>query len=190
VADKTSPYQILHCIAPLTSILLFINHSSTLSVECCYQNVGIATSVALTMFQDEELSSAVAVPLYYGLLEVLILGPYCLLAWKAGWTKAPSNISFWTMISTSYEVLLVEHRDLLAVEVSLPKHVQDVKEKLNRNGDTIHVKYCVMEDEEEEEYQSVSCMCIDLPLHPKEPSGYQLPEVPSIELHESRNQTN
>ena len=148
--------------------------------------MGIATSVALTMFQDEELSSAVAVPLYYGLLEVLILGPYCLLAWKAGWTKAPSNISFWTMISTSYEVLLVEHKNLTAVEVSLPKHVQDVKEKLNRQGDTIHVKYCVMEDPEEDDYQSVSCMCINLPLHPKEASGYQLPEVPSIEQSESR----
>lgn len=173
-------------IASHALVLLFVSLRSTLSVECCYQNVGIATSVALTMFQGEESSAAVAVPLYYGLLEVLILGPYCLLAWKAGWTKAPSNISFWTMISTSYEVLLVEHKDLTAVEVSLPKHVQDVKEKLNRHGDTIYVKYCVMEDEEEEDYQSVSCMCINLPLHHKEASGYQLPEVPPKRNHESR----
>ena len=187
---NTDSICIEFCTASLSTlrvlILLLVTHRSTLSVECCYQNVGIATSVALTMFQGEESSAAVAVPLYYGLLEVLILGPYCLLAWKAGWTKAPSNISFWTMISTSYEVLLVEHKNLTAVEVSLPKHVQDVKEKLNRQGDTIHVKYCVMEDPEEDDYQSVSCMCINLPLHPKEASGYQLPEVPSIEQSESR----
>jgi len=29
-------------------------------------------------------------------------------AWKIGWTKAPSTVSFWTMLSTSYEILTIE----------------------------------------------------------------------------------
>lgn len=149
----------------------------TLSVECCYQNVGIATSVALTMFEGNELNQAMAVPLFYGLVEAVILGIYCALAWKAGWTKAPRKVSFWTMITTSYEVLLVEHTDLKAIEVSLPKHDQDVNEKVNRAGDTIYVKYSA--DEEEDDFQGMNCMCIALPTHPKEASGCQLPDIPA-----------
>lgn len=48
----------------------------TVSVECCYQNVGIATSVALTMFEDNELSEAMGVPLFYGLVEAVAVGLY------------------------------------------------------------------------------------------------------------------
>ncbi|KAL7465584.1 hypothetical protein ACHAXS_006084 [Conticribra weissflogii] len=150
----------------------------TLSVECCYQNVGIATSVALTMFRGDELAMAMSVPLYYGLIEAVILGFYCTIAWKASWTKAPSNVSFLTMLTTSYEVLLVEHSELKAVEVSLPKHQKDYSEKLNRSGDTIYIKYSM---DEEEAHDAMALGCIPLPTHPKEASGYQLPEVPVVE---------
>lgn len=151
----------------------------TLSVECCYQNVGIATSVALTMFKGDQLSTAMAVPLYYGLVEAGLLGLYCILAWKAGWTKAPRKVSFWTMVTTSYEVLTVEHMsDLKAIEVSLPRNEQDVNEKSNKSGDTIYVKFSV-DGDEEDDLQVVNCMCIPLPpRETKEASGYQLPDVP------------
>ena len=33
----------------------------TVAIECCYQNVGIATSLALTMFQGDDLSDAMGV---------------------------------------------------------------------------------------------------------------------------------
>ena len=113
-----------------------------------------------------------------------MLGIYCTIAWKANWTKAPSNVSFLTMLTTSYEVLLIEHSDLKAVEVSLPKHHKDVKEKINRTGDTIYMKFNEsMEKEEEEDGQDgiFGLGCINLPTHPKEASGYQLPDVPSLE---------
>mmetsp|Transcript_20610 Transcript_20610/g.23513 ORF Transcript_20610/g.23513 Transcript_20610/m.23513 type:complete len:414 (-) Transcript_20610:372-1613(-) len=80
----------------------------TVSVECCYQNVGIATSVALTMFKGDEMAEAIGVPFYYGLIEAAVLGLYCIIAWKAGWTKAPRNISLWKAITTSYEIITVE----------------------------------------------------------------------------------
>mmetsp|Transcript_4047 Transcript_4047/g.8995 ORF Transcript_4047/g.8995 Transcript_4047/m.8995 type:complete len:401 (+) Transcript_4047:345-1547(+) len=158
----------------------------TLAVECCYQNVGIATSVALTMFKGDELGDAMAVPLFYGFMEAFVLGIYCIITWKAGWTKAPSNVSFWTMIGTSYEVLLIEHSDLKAVEVSLPKNQKDMIEKKNRTGDTIYMKYNLEEGEEEE---PMTFGCIHIPSHPKEASGFNLPEVPGEEREDGIHQT-
>ena len=151
-------------------------------MECCYQNVGIATSVALTMFKGEELAAAMAVPLFYGGMEALVLGLYCIVSWKLGWTKAPSNISFWTMIATSYEVLVIEHSDLQAVEVSLPKNQKDLIEKANRAGDTLYVKYSLETDDEDEVTQFG---CIHIPSHPKEASGLMLPEVEGDEIRQT-----
>jgi len=76
----------------------------TLSVECCYQNVGIATSAAVSLFDDPvEIAQALAVPLAYGLVEAVLLGVYCLVAWKLGWTKAPKNHALCTVLCISYE---------------------------------------------------------------------------------------
>ncbi len=159
----------------------------TLSVECCYQNVGIATSVALTMFQGEELATAMAVPLYYGLLEALIVGVYCMGAWKLGWTKAPKNIGFFTMITTSYEVLITEHGDLIAIEVSLPKNQKDLQEKIKTSidGDVLHIKHSLSESDEEmdarNDEKNCGWGCLSPPTTPKEPSGFKLPLPPEGE---------
>ena len=83
----------------------------TIGIECAYQNVGIATSVAISMFAGEAQAKAVAVPFYYGSVEALILLFYCLVCWKIGWTKAPADVSFWKMIYTSYEVLQTDHTE-------------------------------------------------------------------------------
>lgn len=77
----------------------------TIAIECCYQNTGIATSVAITMFSDpEERAQAVAVPLFYGIIEAVFIGIYCIWAWKAGWTKAPPDDNFCVMLANTYEV--------------------------------------------------------------------------------------
>ena len=123
------------------------------------------------MFKGDELGTAMAVPLFYGVMEAIVLGIYCCASWKMGWTKAPSNISFWTMISTSYEVLVVEHLDLVAVEVSLPKNHKDLIEKASAAGDTLYVKYSMEQDDEDE----VAYGCIHIPAYPKEASGLALP---------------
>lgn len=76
----------------------------SISVECCYQNTGIATSVAVTMFSNpEERAQALAVPLFYGLVEAVAIGLYCVSAWKSGWTKAPANEHFCFVVSNTYE---------------------------------------------------------------------------------------
>jgi len=74
-----------------------------LSVECCYKNTSIAMSMALAMFPDpEEKAQALAITIIYTLLQKVAMLVYCLLAWKAGWTNAPANESFWDVLTRSY----------------------------------------------------------------------------------------
>ena len=83
----------------------------TVAIECCYQNVGIATSLALTMFGGNDLNEAMGVPFFYGVVEAVFVGIYCVGAWKAGWTKAPANENVFKVLITSYEVLELEEED-------------------------------------------------------------------------------
>lgn len=77
----------------------------TLSVECCYQNVGIAASAVVSMFESkDDIQNAMCVPLFYGLLEAIVLGIYCLVAWKFGWTKAPKDEQLCIVLAKSYEI--------------------------------------------------------------------------------------
>ena len=76
-----------------------------ISIECCYQNTAIATSVAVTMFSDpDDQAAAVSVPLLYGIVEAVIIGLYCVWAWKVGWTKAPKDENICVVVTKTYEV--------------------------------------------------------------------------------------
>ncbi|KAL3915530.1 MAG: hypothetical protein SGILL_005606 [Bacillariaceae sp.] len=76
-----------------------------ISIECCYQNTAIATSVAVTMFSDpNERAEAVSVPLFYGVVEAVIIGVYCVWAWRVGWTKAPKDEKICVVLTKTYEV--------------------------------------------------------------------------------------
>jgi len=66
--------------------------------------------MALTMFEGDELAAALGVPFFYGVVEAVLLGVYCVVAWKVGWTKAPKNISIWKALSTSYEIVVQEEK--------------------------------------------------------------------------------
>ncbi|KAI2509246.1 Sodium Bile acid symporter family [Fragilaria crotonensis] len=89
------------------------------AVECCYQNTGIATSVAAAMFEGEELAVAVGVPLFYGICEAVFLAIYCTTCWKLGWTKAPADENLCTVIFTSYEVKELMEAEPESIEVVL-----------------------------------------------------------------------
>ena len=57
------------------------------------------------MFSDPtERGQALCIPLFYGLVEAIVLGCYCIICWKVGWTKAPRDEGFCQMIVTTYEV--------------------------------------------------------------------------------------
>mmetsp|Transcript_19350 Transcript_19350/g.46746 ORF Transcript_19350/g.46746 Transcript_19350/m.46746 type:complete len:392 (+) Transcript_19350:19-1194(+) len=89
----------------------------SVGVESCYQNTGIATSLAASMFTGEQLAQAVGVPLYYGIVEAVTLAIYCLVCWQIGWTKAPRNENICKMLLTSYEVEQARQESPNAIEV-------------------------------------------------------------------------
>lgn len=75
------------------------------AVETSFQNVGIASGVALTMFHGKEAATAVGVPLWYGVVEALLVGVYCVLCWKMGWSLAPHDENVVVVIMGDYQVL-------------------------------------------------------------------------------------
>jgi len=61
------------------------------AVETCYQNTGIALTLALAAFPEEQRAAAAGVPLFYGVVEVLLLPLFLLVAWRLGLTYAPRS---------------------------------------------------------------------------------------------------
>lgn len=87
----------------------------TVAIEAAYQNVGISTSVALTMFRGADLSNALGVPFFYAMTEIVLISTFCIIAWKLGWTKAPRDERFFKVLFISYEVDQREsHKDMKA----------------------------------------------------------------------------
>lgn len=108
------------CIGVATSHLLARRMGLTgpetvaLTIECCYQNTGIALSVAISMFSDPLLrAQAVAVPLIYGITDAVLVCLYCLYSWKAGRTKAPANENLCLVVIKSYEFDMEHDTDVV-----------------------------------------------------------------------------
>ncbi len=76
----------------------------TLSVECSYQNIAIATTAVFSIFGQNpiHLSQALAVPLFYGFVEIVFVGMYCMVVWKLGWTYAPTDASLCKVMCETY----------------------------------------------------------------------------------------
>ena len=51
----------------------------TTAVECCYQNTGIATSAAISLFSGDDLQQAARVPFVYGLAEAIFIGLFLII---------------------------------------------------------------------------------------------------------------
>lgn len=123
------------------------------------------------MFDGDELAAALGVPFFYGLVEAVLLGVYCIVAWKIGWTKAPKNVSIWTALSTSYEIAVQENKDgtLLEDQESssnkLPTNVDEKEEGEDNNDDDDGFHYVKHEDAEPDEEAPKERM-IDEPTPP------------------------
>jgi len=88
------------------------------------------------MFEGNDLAEAMGVPLYYGFVEAVILGIYCLGAWKCNWTKAPREAPLCHVLTMSYEVYRAEKGELGSVEVQLADDATS-SESLSQNEDTL-----------------------------------------------------
>mmetsp|Transcript_40026 Transcript_40026/g.93963 ORF Transcript_40026/g.93963 Transcript_40026/m.93963 type:complete len:363 (-) Transcript_40026:224-1312(-) len=118
----------------------------TIAIECCYQNTGIATSVALTMFDGNDTGDAMAVTVYYGIVEAVCIIIYCIGAWKAGWTKAPPTDSFWGIIAKSYEVSMAENEAAIEVVMQGQTVPQKARIEMEKCVDSSVEEYQPMED--------------------------------------------
>ncbi len=75
----------------------------SLSVECSYQNIAIATTAIYSMFGPSDQPQALAVPLFYGIVETVFVGMYCIIAWKLGWTHAPISDPLCKVLCEHYQ---------------------------------------------------------------------------------------
>ena len=76
----------------------------SVSIECCYQNVALAQAVAMNMYEGREAGIAVGVPVFYGIVEVVAIGIFCVMSWKLNATYAPADDPLWKVVSHSYQV--------------------------------------------------------------------------------------
>jgi hypothetical protein len=89
--------------------------------------------MALALFEREELNLAMGVPFFYGVVEAFFVGIYCVVAWKAGWTKAPANVPIWTAILTSYEVVEYCKQDIDGIEIEHSESSDPLDERTDGN---------------------------------------------------------
>eukprot|EP00450_Noctiluca_scintillans_P016798 CAMPEP_0194514416 /NCGR_PEP_ID=MMETSP0253-20130528/46872_1 /TAXON_ID=2966 /ORGANISM="Noctiluca scintillans" /LENGTH=354 /DNA_ID=CAMNT_0039358075 /DNA_START=34 /DNA_END=1098 /DNA_ORIENTATION=- len=75
----------------------------SVTVETGYQNTGLALSIALATFSGENKGDASSVPIYYAAVQVAVLPVFLLIAWKAGFSHAPSNAPFWRVLWKSWQ---------------------------------------------------------------------------------------
>mmetsp|Transcript_235 Transcript_235/g.624 ORF Transcript_235/g.624 Transcript_235/m.624 type:complete len:408 (+) Transcript_235:3-1226(+) len=77
----------------------------TLSIECCYQNAGIATSAAVNLFPNPAIKAqALAVPLFYGMVQATVVTLYCIICHYANWSKAPKTDTLCAAMTKTYEI--------------------------------------------------------------------------------------
>lgn len=86
------------------------------------------------MFKGDYLNEAMGVPFFYGVVEMFLIGTYCVWAWKLGWTKAPADAPFWRTIMTSYEVIDAEKRELREIEISYSERDFPVDDERSEDG--------------------------------------------------------
>ena len=56
------------------------------------------------MYKGKEAGIALGVPVFYGFVEIVIIGLFCVTSWKVGATYAPTNDPIWKVVTHSYQV--------------------------------------------------------------------------------------
>lgn len=73
-------------------------------IETAYQNVGLATSIAVGTFEDDaQASVALGVPLFYGVLEAVLIALWCAAAHFLEWSYAPPGTSLWKAVAGNFQ---------------------------------------------------------------------------------------
>ena len=84
-------------------IRLAKEESVAVAIECCYQNTGLALTIALSAFPPSEAGAAAGVPLLYGMSELVLIPAFALIAWKCGLTYAPATEPLCVALAGNYQ---------------------------------------------------------------------------------------
>ena len=96
-------------------------------------------SIAAAIFNGDQLAQAIGIPVYYGFVEAVVVSAYCIWAWQRGWTKAPTDITLWKAITTSYEVMNLDQGETPPpADIQLPT---TTGKKAASDGDWDYVDY-------------------------------------------------
>ena len=92
-------------ISQLIASMLKLKKPETVAVviETAYQNVGLATSIAVGTFDEEHASIALGVPLFYGLLEAVLIAVWCTSAHYLHWSYAPPGTPLWKAVVGNFQ---------------------------------------------------------------------------------------
>lgn len=127
------------------------------TVETCYQNIGLATTIAvrvdaqlverlrshvefpfqISTFGDDEGAHAAGIPVFYGLLEVVFIAILCVSSWKLGYTFAPSNEPLLKVIMHNYQPQkeLSDNDMQQSLELQAGKDLNAVQDSTDLNAD-------------------------------------------------------
>jgi hypothetical protein len=90
-----------------------------ITIEACYQNVGIATSMALGMYEGDDQIKAVGIPLLYGFAECVLLAIFGICAFYKNWTYAdPKDVGFFEALLGVYQGKEAEEVDFEGIDVN------------------------------------------------------------------------
>jgi len=73
---------------------------TAIAIETCYQNTSIALTIAM---QKPEHPEGIALVLFYGVAEIVLIGMWGLFAWKMGWTYAPAEDGIFQFLLGNYQ---------------------------------------------------------------------------------------
>lgn len=112
--DKTGTFYLavaMPCCIGLVAafVLSFINpwlsrpEAVSITVETVYQNTGLALSICLATFPANLRGKVAGVPLYYSVIQVILLPLFLTISWKLGFTYCPSSESFCRMACDDWQ---------------------------------------------------------------------------------------
>ena len=77
--------------------------ATTVAIECVYQNTALALAISLSAFPRSMAGAATAVPLVYGLAEIVFIFCFGCFAWRMGWSHAPKAANLCEFLVEDYQ---------------------------------------------------------------------------------------
>ena len=83
-----------------------------------YQNTGLALTIALSALPPAEVGEASGVPLFYGMIEIMVIPLFALTAWRLGWTYAPKDENVCVVLVGNYQPTTSDELDEASITLT------------------------------------------------------------------------